>query len=105
VTSTKEHTSIMNAVEGFFGIGSIIGPAILARLLIRGLSWQWLYVIAGTMCVLLIVTAASVRYPAPKSTDARTLNWIFNPTLRVFRHADETDYSFAITEGVTNETP
>jgi fucose permease len=74
VTSTKEHTSIMNAVEGFFGIGSIIGPAILARLLIRGLSWQWLYVIAGTMCVLLIVTAASVRYPAPKSTDARTSN-------------------------------
>ena len=58
VTSTKEHTSIMNAVEGFFGVGSIIGPAILARLLIRGLSWQWLYVIAGTMCVLLIVTAA-----------------------------------------------
>ena len=25
--STKEHTSIMNTVEGFFGVGSIIGPA------------------------------------------------------------------------------
>ena len=68
VTSTKEHTSIMNTVEGFFGVGSIIGPAILARLLIRGLSWQWLYVIAGTMCVLLIVTAALLRYPAAKRT-------------------------------------
>ena len=29
--STAEHTSIMNTVEGFFGIGSIIGPAILAQ--------------------------------------------------------------------------
>jgi len=74
VTSTKEHTSIMNTVEGFFGVGSIIGPAILARLLIRGLSWQWLYVIAGTMCVLLIITAASVRYPAVKRTQEHRSN-------------------------------
>ena len=49
--STTEHTSIMNTVEGFFGIGSIIGPAILARLLTAGVSWKWLYVIAGTICV------------------------------------------------------
>jgi fucose permease len=74
VTSTKEHTSIMNTVEGFFGVGSIIGPAILARLLIRGLSWQWLYVIAGTMCVLLIITAASVRYPTVKRTQEHRPN-------------------------------
>ena len=32
-----------------------------------------------------------------------TLNWIFNPTLHLFRQIDETQYSFAITEGVTNE--
>ena len=63
-TSTTEHTSIMNTVEGFFGVGSIIGPAVLAYLLARGVSWQWLYVIAGTMCVVLIVTALSVTYPA-----------------------------------------
>ncbi len=31
--STTEHTSLMNTVEGFFGVGSIIGPAILAHLL------------------------------------------------------------------------
>ena len=29
--STTEHTSIMNTMEGFFGIGSILGPALLAR--------------------------------------------------------------------------
>ncbi len=74
VTSTKEHTSIMNTVEGFFGVGSILGPAILARLLLRGLSWQWLYVIAGTMCVLLILTAASIRYPAEERKQAQRSN-------------------------------
>src|SRR6476661_1863016 len=61
--STAEHTSIMNTVEGFFGIGSILGPAVLSQLLNRGVPWQWLYSIAGTMCVLLILTALSVRYP------------------------------------------
>ena len=53
-TSTAEHTSIMNTVEGFFGIGSIVGPAILAYLLATGISWKWLYVIAGAMCVALM---------------------------------------------------
>lgn len=62
--STVEHTSLMNTIEGFFGVGSIAGPAILAQLLGRGISWQWLYVIAGSMCVLLIVTALGVRYPS-----------------------------------------
>src|SRR5689334_7972229 len=61
--STTEHTSIMNTVEGFFGIGSIVGPALLARLLAAGVSWKWLYVIAGTMCVLLVAISLSVRYP------------------------------------------
>jgi fucose permease len=61
--STAEHTSIMNTVEGFFGIGSILGPAVLSQLLNRGVPWQWLYAIAGTMCVLLILTALNVRYP------------------------------------------
>ena len=68
--STVEHTSIMNTVEGFFGIGSIIGPAILANLLSRGISWQWLYVLAGSVCVLLIITAARVHYPVHRPTAA-----------------------------------
>src|SRR5579864_4560422 len=61
-TSTSEHTSIMNTVEGFFSVGSIVGPAVLAYLLAHGVSWQWLYVVAGTMCVVLIVMAFSVTY-------------------------------------------
>jgi len=71
--STAEHTSIMNYVEGFFSVGSIIGPAILARLLNRNVPWQWLYVIAGSMCVLLILTALRVQYPT-RATAAEDTN-------------------------------
>jgi FHS family L-fucose permease-like MFS transporter len=68
--STTEHTSVMNLVEGFFGIGSILGPALLARLLLLGVHWKWLYVIAGTMCVLLVAMALMVRYPTTiRATD------------------------------------
>ncbi|MEO8097907.1 MAG: MFS transporter [Acidobacteriota bacterium] len=71
-TSTTEHTSIMNRVEGFFSIGSIIGPALLAGLLHRNVPWPWLYVIAGSMCVLLIATALRVQYPRPAAAVTET---------------------------------
>jgi fucose permease len=83
--STLEHTSTMNLVEGFFGVGAIIGPAIVARLLIEGVSWKWLYVIAGTICVILIITASLVQYPRTMkvSTErinlARTAHFLKNP--------------------------
>lgn len=76
-SSTAEHTSIMNAVEGFFGVGSILGPALLAQLLKRNVPWQWLYILAGGMCVLLILTALRVQYPtraaAAKDTNLRAI--------------------------------
>ena len=62
-TSATQHTAIMNTAEGFFGIGSIVGPALLARLLGAGVDWQWLYVLAGGICVLLIITALQIDYP------------------------------------------
>jgi fucose permease len=65
VTSTAQHTSIMNTLEGFFAVGAIIGPLVLTRLLAAGWSWKWLYVIAGAVCVVLIALASIVRYPAP----------------------------------------
>ena len=61
--STAEHTAVMNTAEGFFGIGSIVGPAILAQLLSRGVSWKWLYVIAACVCGLLIAMTLLVKYP------------------------------------------
>lgn len=62
-TSTVQHTTTMNNVEGFFGVGAIVGPFIVSRLLLRGVGWKWLYVVAGTICVVLIVTAMLVKYP------------------------------------------
>ena len=90
--STAEHTSIMNTVEGFFGVGSIVGPAILAYLLATGVSWKWLYVIAGTLCVVLIVMALSVRYPGSTALGRGvagngTLNAIKNPYVLAFSAA------------------
>jgi fucose permease len=62
-TSTAAHTASLNALEGFFGIGAIIGPAIVSRLLLGGASWKWLYVIAGALCAVLAAVALVVRYP------------------------------------------
>jgi len=73
--STREHTSIMNTVEGFFGIGSIIGPALLARLLMAGVGWKWLYVIAGTICALLVAMAATARYPTTSKPGEEEVNF------------------------------
>jgi fucose permease len=61
--STKEHTSLMNTVEGFFGVGSILGPAIVSRLVATGSSWKGLYILAGTMCLLLMGIALRAQYP------------------------------------------
>lgn len=75
-TSTAAHTRTMNMVEGFFAVGAIVGPAIVTRLLLGGASWTWLYAIAGTLCLGLIVAALLVRYPRPRvseKTPARPL--------------------------------
>jgi fucose permease len=83
--STTEHTATMNTVEGFFGVGAIIGPAIVTWLLSRDFSWKWIYIIAGSICVLLILTAALVKYPKTvKSMDEpidlkRTMRMMKNP--------------------------
>jgi fucose permease len=69
-TSTRSHTATMNTVEGWFGVGAILGPAVVAWLLVSGMSWKWLYVIAGGLSLALIVTALLVRYPKTVSTAA-----------------------------------
>ncbi|MDE2251941.1 MAG: MFS transporter [Gammaproteobacteria bacterium] len=61
--SPRQHTSTMNLIEGFFGVGSIAGPAIVAALLTQGLSWKWLYVVAAVICAALTLVALAVRYP------------------------------------------
>ena len=64
-TSTRQHASNMNLVEGFFGVGAIVGPALVTVLLQGGTSWKWLYLIAGVLCALLI--AGTLFAPFPRS--------------------------------------
>jgi fucose permease len=61
--TTEQHTSTMNLIEGFFGVGSIVGPVLIASLIAHDVSWKWLYVIASGVCAVLVVTALIVRYP------------------------------------------
>lgn len=80
--STREHTATMNMVEGFFGVGSIIGPAIVARLLQDGLAWKWLYVLAGALCTVLVLIASRVDYPVstvPAAAPIRTVEILRRP--------------------------
>ncbi|WP_062066446.1 MFS transporter [Cellvibrio sp. OA-2007] len=85
-TDTREHTRTMNTVEGFFGVGAIIGPAIVAYLLTTQVSWIYLYLVAGGICVLLMLIASCVQYPrAQQSNDhekvdlRRTIKMLRNP--------------------------
>ncbi len=75
-TSTAQHTSTMNMVEGFFGVGSIIGPAIVIRLVAAGVSWEWLYVIVATVCASLVVIALLVKYPSTRPTESEPVDLV-----------------------------
>jgi fucose permease len=68
--STTSHTRFMNTIEGFFAVGAIVGPAVVATLIARGLSWKWLYVAAAAICVLLVAIAWRVRYPDTAKSSA-----------------------------------
>lgn len=83
--SNNEHTATMNTVEGFFGVGAIIGPFLVSYLLNQNVEWKWLYVIAAIISVILILIAVFVKYPkTKKSTEepinvGRTLQMVKNP--------------------------
>ena len=82
--STEDHTVRMNKVEGFFGVGAIMGPLLVVVLAQQGLAWTHLYAIAASLCAAMILTAAMTRYPvtmAPAETPTslmRSLSLIRN---------------------------
>jgi fucose permease len=92
--STREHTSFMNTVEGFFAVGAIIGPALVATLLAAGISWKYLYLIAAGICALLMLGALFAQYPATqRSSDAATN---FGSTLAMLKNRYALGFSVAI---------
>ena len=82
-----EHTKTMNLVEGFFGIGAIVGPALVSFLITQKVSWTYLYVIAGVLCLILTIIAWRADYPKPKKQEehakpaslATTMSMMKNP--------------------------
>lgn len=63
--STREHRTTMNLVEGFFGVGAIVGPTIVTGFLAAGLGWKWVYLIAAGLCAVLLAAALATRFPKP----------------------------------------
>ena len=65
--SSAAHTRFMNTVEGWFAVGAIVGPAVVAALLTAGVSWKWLYAVAALICFGLVIMAAKTPSPAPRA--------------------------------------
>lgn len=72
--SNTEHTSTMNGVEAFFGVGAILGPLIVTSLLHFGVEWKWLYLIAACLCIALILVAVKVEYPSYSNEQAEKVS-------------------------------
>ncbi|NJO90120.1 MAG: MFS transporter [Chloroflexia bacterium] len=91
--STTQHTSTMNVVEGFFGVGAIIGTFLVSYLLSEGVEWKWLYIVAATLCVVLIVMALVVKYPHTKKSTEEPIN--LKRTLKMVKDPYALSFSFA----------
>ncbi|MER2492093.1 MFS transporter [Catenovulum sediminis] len=92
--STGEHTRTMNAVEGFFGVGAIIGPFIVTYLLTAGISWKYLYIIAGVICSALCIIAALVQYPHTQKKAEEPIN--LKRTMKMMNNKFALGFSTAI---------
>jgi FHS family L-fucose permease-like MFS transporter len=99
--STTEHTSTMNATEGFFAAGAIIGPAIVTYFLSIGVAWKWLYVVAGTLCVILLLIALLIKYPKTIKKTEEPVN--LKATLSMLKDPFAIGFSFAAFFYVTAE--
>jgi fucose permease len=100
-TSSKEHTSTMNTVEGFFGIGAMVGPAIVSYLLVSGVSWKYLYICAGLLCVLLCLAAMKTSYPKTKTSTDEKIN--LKSSLKIMKDPFAIGFSLAIALYVATE--
>jgi fucose permease len=100
-TSTDDHTRKMNAVEGFFGVGAIVGPAIVVALDENGMSWRFLYLFAAGLCVAMIIAAMKTPFPQGGAADRSKANIGRSISLLSNRYA--VGFSFAIAMYVASE--
>jgi len=92
--SSLEHTKSMNMVEGFFGIGAIIGPAIVTYLLANDFSWKYLYIFAGFICILLSVATWHVETPTVVRNTSEAIN--LKRTFKMMKNRYALGFSLAI---------
>lgn len=99
--NNNEHTKTMNKVEGFFGIGAIVGPALVSFLLTQQVSWTYLYIIAGCMCLILTVLAWRAEYPPVVKTTEKPTS--FATTMKMVKNPYALGFSLAIALYVATE--
>lgn len=100
--SSKAHTKTMNTVEGFFAVGAIVGPAIVSYMLVAGVSWKYLYLLAGAMCVLLCLATFKVSFPV-KTVKKSNEQASFKQTLAMLKDKHALGFSAAIALYVATE--
>lgn len=100
--SSKAHTKTMNTVEGFFAVGAIVGPAIVSYMLVAGVSWKYLYILAGAMCVFLCLATFKVSFPA-KTVKKSNEQASFKQTLAMLKDKHALGFSAAIALYVATE--
>ncbi|WP_065978949.1 MFS transporter [Pseudoalteromonas lipolytica] len=98
-----EHTKTMNLVEGFFGVGAIVGPALVSFLITQKVSWTYLYLIAGIMCLILTITAWRADYPKPKKQDKHAKPASLATTMEMMKNPYALGFSLAIALYVATE--
>jgi MFS transporter, FHS family, L-fucose permease len=101
-TSTENHTSKMNAVEGFFGVGAIVGPMLVVYLNSQGISWTWLYLVAAVLCALMILAALFTQYPQSSIQQEKSTASITR-TFQLLGNKYALGFSFAIAMYVASE--
>ncbi len=92
--SSKAHTATMNAAEGFFGVGAIIGPFLVSYFLANGVEWKWLYVVAAVLCLILLILAGMMKYPSLTRSTEEPIN--ISRTLRMVKDKYALGFSVAI---------
>jgi fucose permease len=83
----------MNMVEGFFGVGAILGTFLVSYLLSAQVEWKYLYVVAAVLSLILIGISLLVKYPASKVSQEEPVN--LARTLKMLKDPYALGFSFA----------
>ena len=69
--NNEEHTRALNIIEGFYAVGAIAGPALVATLLNSDINWQYLYLTAAVLCLCLMAHSVAITHPPARKSSQR----------------------------------